>query len=86
MFTFLARSWTRRIGAAVDDYNVRDRADYSEPSFDSQHESFWRLLLHIRQDIKLIAFLLIAVVVALGVLADLVALAIIVEFFGLRGS
>jgi hypothetical protein len=86
MFSLLARIWTRRIGAAVDDYNVTDRAGYSEPSLDSPNESFWPLLLHIRQDIKLIAVLLTALIVALGVLADLVGLAIIVEFFGLRWS
>jgi hypothetical protein len=45
--------------------NEKDRRTY-----DQAHDDNWTLLLHTRQDIKLVAFLLGGVIVMLGVIAD----------------
>lgn len=47
--------------------NEKDRAAYDAAAPDMKH---WVLLLHLRQDMKLVAFLLGAVIVMLGVVAD----------------
>ena len=47
--------------------NEQDRPIYTE---DEQTDRTWRLVLHIRQDLKLITFFLGGVIVMLGVLAD----------------
>ncbi len=47
--------------------NNSDRSAYDEAPGDTSN---WLLLLHIRQDIKLVAFLLAGVVILLGVIAD----------------
>jgi hypothetical protein len=62
MFTVLMRKWTRGIGDAVDGFNVADREEYD--SLRDTPDELWRLVLHIRQDIKFIVFLLRAVIVA----------------------
>jgi hypothetical protein len=45
--------------------NEQDR-----PTYDRADDRIWLLVLHIRQDLKLIAFLLCGVMVMLGVIAD----------------
>jgi hypothetical protein len=74
MFTIVAIICAFQIGKAVDWYNVVDRGSYDRAPED---ERLWLLALHIRQDVKLIAFWLVASFVALGVIADLVALGVI---------
>lgn len=49
--------------------NERDRATY-DPLLDDGNDFRRAILLHIRQDLKVVAFLLAAVVVMLGVVAD----------------
>jgi hypothetical protein len=49
--------------------NEKARPDYDQNAPDDL--SRWLLLLHIRQDLKVIAFLLGGVMVLLGILADL---------------
>jgi len=48
--------------------NNRERETYDANPAEDQ--GIWLLLLHIRQDAKLVSYLLAAVVVMLGVLAD----------------
>jgi hypothetical protein len=69
MFTLLAAIWRAQIAHAVDSFNVGDRAD-PEPRPDSPYAIYWHLVLHIRQDLKFIAFQLFAVLIALGVIVD----------------
>ena len=47
--------------------NEQDRPIYTE---DEQTDRTWRLVLHVRQDIKLITFLLGGAIVLLGIIAD----------------
>jgi len=47
--------------------NDKDRQSYDSTPTDLQN---WLLNLHIRQDLKLISFLLMGVIVMLGVVAD----------------
>jgi hypothetical protein len=47
--------------------NEQDRPLYTE---DEQTDRTWRLVLHVRQDIKLITFLLGGAIVLLGIIAD----------------
>ena len=49
--------------------NKKDRPDYDRNAPDEL--SRWLLLLHIRQDLRVMAFLLGGVMVLLGILADL---------------
>ena len=62
MFTVGAFAWTILIAWFVDKKNEQDRALYSDPVSP--------VLLHIRQDLKMVVFMLAAVVVMLGVVAD----------------
>ena len=47
--------------------NEQDRLSYDRAP---PEDRMWELVLHIRQDLKLVAFLLGAVVVMLGIVAD----------------
>ena len=49
--------------------NKKGRPDYDRNAPDEQ--SRWLLMLHIRQDLKVIAYLLAGNIVLLGILADL---------------
>lgn len=64
MFTVGAIVLSLALAWAASRGNERDR-----PSYDRSPDN-WLLLLHIRQDLKLIAFLLFGVVVMLGIIAD----------------
>jgi hypothetical protein len=52
------------IARAAVKTNERERRDYSE-------DDMWKLVLHIRQEMQLIAYLLCGILFALGVIADL---------------
>lgn len=64
MFTLIAFA----VGAGVTLYagrmNEQDRRDYDRT------DDLRPLVLHIRQDLKLISFLMLALIVMLGVIAD----------------
>ena len=75
MFTIIARYLTNRRLTTVDDFNASDRNIYEDASSDG---SLWLIVLHIRQDLKAVVFLLSLIIFALGVIADLIALCIIV--------
>jgi hypothetical protein len=63
----------------ADETNVSDRDIYDRASLDEERlERLGLLVLHIRQDLKAVVFLLGLVVEMLGVIADLVALGVIV--------
>jgi hypothetical protein len=49
--------------------NEKERRDYAQNAPDDL--SRWLLMLHIRQDLKVIAYLLAGIMVLLGILADL---------------
>jgi hypothetical protein len=59
LYFFFAR-WSERA-------NDEDRRDYDRMSGEERRN---RLLLHIRQDVKLIAFALFGIMTMLGVIAD----------------
>ena len=80
MFTLAARFFCNRLTRTADEYNVSDRdIIYDRASLDEERlERLGLLVLHIRQDLKAVVFLLGLVVSVLGVIADLVALVVIV--------
>ena len=79
MFTFAARFFCNRLLRYADETNVSDRDIYDRASLDEERlERLGLLVLHIRQDLKAVVFLLGLVVEMLGVIADLVALGVIV--------
>ena len=49
--------------------NKKDQPDYDRNAPDERSQ--WLLMLHIRQDLKVIAYLLAGIMVLLGILADL---------------
>ena len=65
MFTSIAFLLTLAIAWFTGRMNERDRREY-----DRHPDDQWLLLLHSRQDLKLIAFSLFGVIVMLGVIAD----------------
>lgn len=68
MFTAAAIALVVVIAWLVQRNNNRDRRQYDEtPGADT---GVWFLLLHIRQDIALVAWLLGGVIVMLGIVAD----------------
>jgi len=67
MFTLLAIGLVVLLIFLAKRMNEQDRPIYTE---DEQTDRTWRLVLHIRQDLKLITFFLGGVIVMLGVLAD----------------
>ena len=67
MFTIGAFLATILLAWYVDRKNEQDRAIYDSAASDVR---VWLLVLAIRQDLKLIAFFLAAVIVMLGVIAD----------------
>jgi hypothetical protein len=67
MFTLLAIGLVVLLIFLAKRMNEQDRPIYIE---DEQTDRTWRLVLHIRQDLKLITFFLGGVIVMLGVLAD----------------
>ena len=48
--------------------NEKDRADYDRTAH--KDDAVWHLLLHVRQDLKVVVFLLGGIIVLLGVIAD----------------
>jgi hypothetical protein len=66
MFTLGACFAVGLIGWWADRCNIKDRQSVSLLSDDEVRQS----VLHARQDLKLIAFLMMAIVVMLGVIAD----------------
>jgi hypothetical protein len=66
MFTILACIGLALIGWYADRCNIQDRQNISLVSDEEVRQS----VLHARQDLKLIAFLLMAIVVMLGIVAD----------------
>lgn len=67
MFTIIAFALTVFIAWFAGRTNEKDRSSYDTTPTDLRD---WILLLHARQDLKLIAFLLFGVIVMLGVIAD----------------
>lgn len=68
MFTFAAFALFVVIAFAAGRANAGDRRSYdAQPSDDP---GLWLLLLHVRQDLKLVAYLLGGIMVMLGVVAD----------------
>jgi len=67
MFTTIAFVMACLIAWYVGRANEKDRRIYDQTA---PHLRDWLLLLHIRQDLKLIAFLLGGIIVMLGVVAD----------------
>ncbi len=66
MFTVGAIALVTMFAWHVGRLNEKDRAQYDTgPDLKE-----WLLLLHVRQDVKLIAFLLAGILVMLGVIAD----------------
>jgi hypothetical protein len=67
MFTLLAIGLVVLLIFLARRMNEQDRPIYTE---DEQTDRTWRLVLHVRQDLKLVTFLLGGVIVMLGVIAD----------------
>ncbi len=67
MFTIGAIILTSLLMWSASRGNKKDRAEYDRAPFDDRS---WILLLHLRQDLKLVVFLLAGIVVMLGVIAD----------------
>lgn len=67
MFTVAAIALVILLAWLVGRRNEKDRPGYDSAPSDLRE---WLLLLHIRQDLKLIAFLLGGILIALGVIAD----------------
>jgi len=67
MFTLLAIGFVVLLIFLARRMNEQDRPIYTE---DEQTDRTWRLVLHVRQDLKLVTFLLGGVIVMLGVIAD----------------
>jgi hypothetical protein len=68
MYTAGALILLALLGWYVNRANEKDRRDYDRArSTDDRHQ---QLLLHIRQDVKLIAFLLMGLIVMLAAVAD----------------
>ena len=67
MFTLGAIILTGATMVFANRMNEADRATYDRTPEDQQR---WLVALHTRQDLKLIAFLLAGILVALGVIAD----------------
>ncbi len=71
MFSFIAVCLFVLIAVAVERFNNKDRPEYD--SSQTNDIGQWVLLLHIRQDLKLVAFLLGGVILMLGIIADRLA-------------
>ena len=67
MFTVGALVLATAIAWLANRYNEQDRSTYDRSLPDDR---IWILVLHARQDLKLIAFLLFGVIVMLGIVAD----------------
>ena len=67
MFTLLAIGFVVLLIFLAKRMNEQERPIYTE---DEQTDRTWRLVLHVRQDIKLVTFLLGGVIVLLGIIAD----------------
>jgi hypothetical protein len=67
MFTAGALLLTTAIMWFASKMNDRDRSMYDRATPDDR---VWILVLHVRQDLKLIAFLLAGTMIMLGVIAD----------------
>ena len=65
MFTTIALALAVGLAWFASRKNEKDRSEYDRSGAD-----LWPLTLHIRQDLKLISFLLFGVVVMLGIIAD----------------
>jgi len=67
MFTLLAIGFVVLLVFLAKRMNEQQRPIYTE---DEQTDRTWRLVLHVRQDVKLVTFLLGGVIVLLGIIAD----------------
>jgi hypothetical protein len=67
MFTLGAFILVALIGWYVNGKNEEDRPTYDNAALDDR---IWVLVLHARQDLKLIAFFQGAIIIMLGILAD----------------
>lgn len=67
MFTLLAIGLILLLVFSAKRMNEQERPIYSEAE---EQDRTWPLVLHVRQDIKLITYLLGGVVVLLGIIAD----------------
>jgi len=67
MFTLLAIGLVGLLLFSANKMNQQDRPMYSEAEAEDRT---WPLVLHIRQDLKLIAGLMCGVLIMLGILAD----------------
>ena len=65
MFTAIAMGLAGIIAWAASRGNNTDRSEYERTRPD-----LWSITLHIRQDLKLVAFLLLGVIIMLGIVAD----------------
>jgi hypothetical protein len=68
VFTFGAVILVSAIAWYASRMNDRERPAYDRTP--SQDAGLWVLLLHIRQDLKLVSFSLAGVIVMLGIIAD----------------
>jgi hypothetical protein len=66
MFTVGACFFVALLAWLAHRFNEKDRREYRVP--DDRQE--WLLVLHIRQDLKLVTFLLGGIMILLGIIAD----------------
>jgi hypothetical protein len=66
MFTLGACFFVALLAWLAHRSNEKHRREYRVP--DDRHE--WLLLLHVREDLKLVAFLLGGIMILLGIIAD----------------
>lgn len=68
MFTFGAVILFVYIGWQVDRFSIRDR----ESIFPVDEDEVRQCILHTRQDVKLICFLLYGILIMMGIIADII--------------
>ena len=78
MFTIGAYIVRGRIGRYAEECNIADRLQEPVSLTDDEVRA---AILHARQDLKLIAFLLYEVLIGLGIIADLLLISIIAHIY-----
>jgi len=73
MFTIISLVASRYIGWYADERNAEDRNNIALLSDDEVRTA----ILHARQDLKFICFLLFAILIMLGVIADLIVVELV---------
>lgn len=76
MFTIISRIASVYIGRYAEDCNADDRSNITQFLSDDEIRT---AILHARQDIKLLCFVLFAVLTMLGIIADLILVEIVVD-------